>query len=161
MPSKTASSALSTVGGCPGQRSCAWGATAVLLLWITAAFPFFVVPPARAFHDWRDDVPCLDCHSRLPLHLSSPRDLRFLPTIQTVCRSCHAEAHPTPSQVHSHPLIVRTDLVLPPDMPKDDEGRMNCMTCHYYHPSNGSQADLLRRPLDENFCLACHTNGLP
>ncbi len=115
---------------------------------------------ARAFHDWRDQIRCLDCHVTLPLQVGKLKDLGFYATIDQICRSCHPGAHGTAKrrEFRSHPLVAKTDLSFPRDMPKDTAGRMNCMTCHYYHPSNTSpdNTSLLRRPADRNFCLYCH-----
>ncbi len=113
---------------------------------------------AFGFHDWRDKVRCLDCHVTLPLQIKEIKELRFHPSILGICLSCHPRAHEQATPSTSHPLVAKTPLSFPRDMPKDDAGRMNCMTCHYYHPSNtgASNTRLLRRPADRNFCLYCH-----
>ena len=134
--------------------------TSAILASLAAAGLLAIAPLAQAFHDWRDQVRCLDCHVTLPLQVDALKELGFYPTIDQTCRACHPDAHAAAKrqEFRSHPLVAKTELTFPRDMPKDTAGRMNCMTCHYYHPSNTSTANtrLLRRPADRNFCLYCH-----
>ncbi len=111
---------------------------------------------AAAFHDEIGKTRCLDCHTVLPF--------KHIPhTFQTgtgdVCRRCHTNFHA--KNGIAHPVEALPSMKIPPDMPLDIEGRMTCITCHFYHPASpppadGPRAFILRRPGGRTFCYSCH-----
>ncbi|MBW2186551.1 MAG: cytochrome c3 family protein, partial [Deltaproteobacteria bacterium] len=47
-------------------------------------------------------------------------------------------------------------MIIPPEYPLLENGRMTCMTCHQPHSSN-NEARLLKEGKKE-LCTGCHTN---
>ncbi|OEU75390.1 MAG: hypothetical protein BA874_03150 [Desulfuromonadales bacterium C00003068] len=71
-----------------------------------------------------------------------------------ICFKCHSNT----VEGTSHPINVLPPpgMIIPPEYPLLENGRMTCMTCHQPHSSN-NEARLLKEGKKE-LCTGCHTN---
>jgi predicted CXXCH cytochrome family protein len=72
------------------------------------------------------------------------------------CLGCHADL----KQSQPHPVDISPNILLPDDMPLVN-GKLGCITCHFFHPFSDTyqnrSGNLLRRPgKGALFCGACH-----
>lgn len=90
-------------------------------------------------------------------HVDAENDPGSLkPMFNARCVGCHADL----KQSQPHPVDITPNIFLPGDMPLVN-GRLGCITCHYFHPFsdeyNNRSGNLLRRPgKGEFYCAACH-----
>lgn len=90
-------------------------------------------------------------------HVDAENDPARLKLVSnTRCVSCHADL----KQSQPHPVDITPRMLLPDDMPLVN-GKLGCITCHYFHPSSDKNKirsrNLLRRPVTGTFfCAACH-----
>ena len=78
------------------------------------------------------------------------------PISNAKCVSCHIEL----KESQSHPVDISPSILIPADMPLAN-GKLGCITCHYFHPSSDKytnrSGNLLRRPgRGAVFCASCH-----
>ncbi len=101
------------------------------------------------------NTPCIECHRHLPF--KGKPDLRS--EVNNSCVACHQGSHGT-AKVFSHPVNVAPSMIIPSDMPLDDQGRIVCITCHAFHgeyrAENGEKLYYLRRSNGKTFCYSCH-----
>ena len=90
-------------------------------------------------------------------HVDANNDPASLkPMFNSRCVGCHADLeHSQP-----HPVDISTNILLPDDMPLVN-GKLGCITCHFFHPFSDKyknrSGNLLRRPgRGAVFCVACH-----
>lgn len=71
-----------------------------------------------------------------------------------ICFKCHGST----VERTSHPINVLPPpgMIIPPEYPLLDNGRLTCMTCHQHHSSN-NEARLLKKSKKE-LCTGCHTH---
>jgi predicted CXXCH cytochrome family protein len=90
-------------------------------------------------------------------HVDAEKDPGLLKTMfNSKCVSCHTDL----KQSQPHPVDISTDISIPSDMPLVN-GRLGCITCHFFHPSSAiygnRSGNLLRRSgRGAVFCNACH-----
>jgi predicted CXXCH cytochrome family protein len=90
-------------------------------------------------------------------HVDADKDPSNLKTIfNSKCVGCHAEL----KESKSHPVDIYPNILIPSDMPLSN-GKLGCITCHYFHPFSDTyknrSGNLLRRPgRGAVFCVACH-----
>jgi predicted CXXCH cytochrome family protein len=113
-----------------------------------------------AVHKVAGKVPCLDCHSSLPLNDNRPS---FREEVGPICVGCHRDYHGKAGTL-SHPVNVPPSMAVPRDMILDAKGRIICITCHKFHTgykdSDGKKAFFLRRSPGKAFCYSCHKKRL-
>jgi hypothetical protein len=116
-------------------------------------------------HDRLGDIRCIDCHLYLPFRNMPPPPFRT--DIAATCRQCHLgnDYGANDEVMLMHPIESTAPWPLPADMPLDAEGRMTCITCHYFHPRRTNFVArpefMLRRPPGKTFCMNCHKNTIP
>ncbi|MBI4689053.1 MAG: cytochrome c3 family protein [Nitrospirae bacterium] len=114
----------------------------------------FIVPEKSAGHNFIGKVGCFECHERLPIGISA---LKFRPNIERVCMKCH-----NLEKRLTHPVNVVPKVIIPLDLPLDQEGKVTCVTCHKVHmPAlnklTGKKTYYLRRVFKgKKFCYSCH-----
>lgn len=117
----------------------------VSLLFLLAASAF------GAAHDFTDQ--CGLCH------LSNPKgqSLRLAGEVDTLCRTCHDQLG-----AYSHPSQLTPSMAMPAGFWLDEDGQMNCATCHTPHPEAGQETPYLLRTAsaDIGFCRNCHTESV-
>lgn len=71
-----------------------------------------------------------------------------------ICFQCHTST----VEGASHPInvVAPFGMIIPPEYPLLENGRLTCMTCHQHHSSN-NEARLLKESKKE-LCTGCHTN---
>ncbi len=97
---------------------------------------------------------------------------------QSECEMCHVDADKDPGSLKAmfnsrcvachtdlrtaqpHPVDISPNILLPADLPLVN-GRLGCITCHYFHAFSDQyknrSGNLLRRPAKGAlFCAACH-----
>ena len=90
-------------------------------------------------------------------HVDADKDPANLKTINNAkCVSCHVEL----KESESHPVEISPKLLIPGDLPLAN-GKLGCITCHYFHPFSDKyknrSGNLLRRPgRGAVFCASCH-----
>lgn len=90
---------------------------------------------------------CVECHdphatgNRWVLNRSSG----------VLCIDCHEKV--VTGSSHRHPVDAMPKTALKKELALNDEGRLECLTCH--HPHSGS-AQFLLRTSGGNACLGCH-----
>jgi predicted CXXCH cytochrome family protein len=90
-------------------------------------------------------------------HADADKDpSRLEPMFNSKCMGCH----PDVNQSLSHSVDIAPAISIPGDMPLVN-GRMGCITCHYFHPFSDKHknrsGNLLRRSgKGALFCNACH-----
>ena len=90
-------------------------------------------------------------------HLDADKNSAGLkPMFNSKCISCHAEL----KESRPHPVDITPDTSVPADMPLVN-GKLGCITCHFFHPSSDKyrnrSGNLLRRSgKGAVFCAACH-----
>ena len=94
---------------------------------------------------------CGSCHVDAD---KNPGSLKLMSNSR--CVGCHADL----KQSQPHPVDILPNISVPADMPLVN-GRLGCITCHYYHPYSDKyknrSGNLLRRPgKGAFFCAACH-----
>ncbi len=122
----------------------------------------------HAFMD--DPLRCLECHEAEPV---VPGGL-FIKDIVSLCRDCHLMAHRM-----SHPVDIRPQEDIHPELHLDHEGTITCSTCHDPHSKPSSGVPYVNRGLVQSLkgmfsstdfptyflrmsnnagqlCLACH-----
>lgn len=104
-------------------------------------------------------IPCTECHRKVPEKGGASSgaalsDLRKDPV--ELCRGCHPEA-----EVSHHPVVRKTERVLPEGLPLSARGGVICSTCHDIHQEK--PAGYLLRGFDTgrysvrmDLCLDCH-----
>jgi predicted CXXCH cytochrome family protein len=93
------------------------------------------------------DGHCVDCHDP---HATGNRWVLTRESGE-LCISCHEEE--VADGNHRHPVGKKPKTRLKRDMTLDDEGRMECLTCHQPH---GGKAEFLLRTSGGHACLDCH-----
>ena len=94
---------------------------------------------------------CSQCHVDIN---RNPANLK--PMSNSKCVRCHTGLE----QSDPHPIDISTNISIPADMPLVN-GRLGCITCHFFHPSSAihgnRSGNLLRRSgRGAVFCNACH-----
>ena len=94
---------------------------------------------------------CSQCHVDINI---DPAGLK--PMLNSKCVRCHSDLE----QSEPHPVDISTNISIPADMPLVN-GRLGCITCHFFHPSSAiygnRSGNLLRRTgRGAVFCNACH-----
>ena len=94
---------------------------------------------------------CEKCHVDAD---KNPGSLK--PMSNSRCVNCHADLN----QSQPHPVDIPPSILLPDDMPLVN-GKLGCITCHFFHPFSekyqNRSGNLLRRPgRGALFCGACH-----
>jgi len=90
-------------------------------------------------------------------HVDADKDPGSLkPMFNSRCVGCHADLQRT----QPHPIDISPNIFVPDDMPLVN-GKLGCITCHFYHPFSDKyknrSGNLLRRPgKGAFFCAACH-----
>ena len=90
-------------------------------------------------------------------HVDADKDPGNLKLISNSrCVGCHADLQWS----QPHPVDISPNILLPDDMPLVN-GRLGCITCHFFHPFSDKyknrSGNLLRRPgRGTFFCAACH-----
>lgn len=90
-------------------------------------------------------------------HVDANNDPASLkPMFNSRCVGCHADLE----QSQPHPVDILTNILLPDDMPLVN-GKLGCITCHFFHPFSDKyrnrSGNLLRRPgKGALFCAECH-----
>ncbi len=111
-------------------------------------------------------VACGECHLRDPARLEADGAREagtrlFVADIETLCLRCHEGVRLN----MSHPVAVKPDFPIPPDMLLDWKGEITCTTCHFMHAGSDSpygrgNSSLLRRnSTGRAFCQECHQQG--
>ena len=105
------------------------------------------------------DISCAECHRTIPTKGKTvPAEvlagLKKGPV--ELCRDCHPEA-----EVSHHPIVKKTERVLPEGLPLSAGGQVTCSTCHDIHQKE--PASYLLRGFDTgrysvrmDLCLDCH-----
>ncbi len=94
---------------------------------------------------------CDMCHVDV---IKDPGSLKAM--FNSRCVGCHADL----KQPQQHPIDISPNILLPEDMPLVN-GKLGCITCHFFHPFSDKyknrSGNLLRRPgKGALFCAACH-----
>jgi len=118
-------------------------------------------------HDHLADIRCIDCHLHLPLRDTPPPP--FLENIAAICRQCHSSnKYGGPDNGGTfliHPIDSVVTWRIPADMPLDRQGRMTCITCHYFHHRQQTSLRptkfMLRRAHGKTLCMNCHNKSIP
>ena len=90
-------------------------------------------------------------------HLDADKDPGSLkPMSNSRCTGCHADL----KQSQPHPVDISPNTLLPDDMPLVN-GKLGCITCHFFHPFSDKyknrSGNLLRKPgRGVIFCASCH-----
>ena len=98
-------------------------------------FLFILIPSAAAGNQnphafMADPARCLHCHDAKPIRPGGA----FTRDIVSLCQECHSMDHRM-----SHPVDIRPQERVIPELPLDAEGTITCTTCHDPH-SNPSTA---------------------
>ncbi|RKX30888.1 MAG: hypothetical protein DRP71_14295 [Verrucomicrobia bacterium] len=93
------------------------------------------------------DGHCADCHDA---HATGNRWVLTRDSGE-LCLGCHEDV--VADGNHRHPVGNKPKTRLKRDMALNDEGRMECLTCH--HPHSG-EAEYLLRTSGGHACLGCH-----
>lgn len=124
-------------------------------LGLLVASPLLAASP----HD-EADIRCLDCHEVLPFEGVS---LSFYRDVKEICNNCHTSypcKKPGKGEGYTHPLEVVPRMSVPDDMMLDRTGRINCISCHFFHDQGKAAIALnpfyLRRSSVKRLCAACH-----
>ena len=94
-------------------------------------------------------------------HVDADKDPGSLkPMFNSRCAECHADL----KQAQPHPVDISPNILVPADMPLLN-GKLGCITCHFYHPFSDKyknrSGNLLRRSgKGAFFCAACHRIGV-
>ena len=90
-------------------------------------------------------------------HLDADKDPGSLkPMSNSRCTGCHADL----KQSQPHPVDISPNTLLPDEMPLVN-GKLGCITCHFFHPFSDKyknrSGNLLRKPgRGVIFCASCH-----
>ena len=90
-------------------------------------------------------------------HVDADKDAGSLkPMSNSRCVGCHADL----KQSQPHPVDISPNMLLPDDMPLVN-GKLGCITCHFFHPFSDKyknrSGNLLRKPgRGVIFCASCH-----
>jgi hypothetical protein len=111
-------------------------------IWFGGLSLLIIMAPAMTHggqdpHAFMDDPSqCLHCHDTMPVR---PGGL-FTKDIVNLCRDCHIMVHRM-----SHPVDIRPQEGVPPELPLDSEGTMTCSTCHDPHSDQFSKKPFVNR----------------
>lgn len=154
--------------------SLASGITLVILLCMTP------VSSAQMFMPDRTDTSkrCAICHFEwVYTFFTERRDGELIPQPKDklvatagMCFSCHdgsiTDSRKTVlhDQGHRAGIVPSSRVSIPGDLPLDEEGRMQCATCHTPHAvqsSDGSSVEFFLRTPNKNssFCVQCHRSA--
>ena len=109
-------------------------------------FPVTVVGAQRS----HDAAACEACHLTSP---TSGGILIFNNDIDSLCNTCHKV-----SVVNSHPSGFSPNRELSKVFWLDIDGKLNCASCHDFHPDESENSPFLLRSSARNtdFCKRCH-----
>ena len=99
-----------------------------------------------------DPSRCLHCHDSKPVQ---PGGL-FIKDIVSLCKDCHLMAHRM-----SHPVDIRPQEGVHPELPLDHEGTITCSTCHDPHSEPSSATPYAKRGVVERLKGMFSSAGYP
>ncbi len=106
----------------------------------------------RVVHNPFNTGQCTACHDP---HSTSNKWV-LIKNSEEVCLSCHNPDNKS-MEWHAHPYNVKPKRKLKVNVDLNENGKLECISCHYPHASNSEH--LLR--IDEDFtCIGCHTDVL-
>ncbi len=133
--------------------------TGFLFLAFCTAIPPSASPASSPGGNPHRGIPCGDCHGTLPAKgKTSPGDvlagLKKEPV--ALCRECHSEA-----EASHHPVVRKTNRILPEGLPLSASGEVICSTCHDIHQAEPANHllrgfDTGRYSVRMDLCLDCH-----
>jgi hypothetical protein len=125
-------------------------------------FLFFHSEPAASETAHDDaEIRCLDCHVTLPFEGVI---LSYYSDIPSICLGCHKE-YPCRDESKTvngyiHPIGMEPSMTVPDDLVLDVQGKISCITCHFYHDKGKAELALhdnyLRRSTVKRLCMSCH-----
>lgn len=122
---------------------------------VTVTLSFFLTATVVEAQQSHDSAACESCH------LSSPTSggiAIYTDDIDKLCSACHQV-----SVVNSHPSGFTPGRELPKIFWLDLGGKLNCATCHDFHPDESTSSPFLLRSSGHNtdFCKHCHAAAQP
>jgi len=126
-----------------------WFGGLILLIILVPA----ITQGAQNPHAFMEDPSrCLHCHDSKPVQ---PGGL-FIKDIVSLCKDCHLMAHRM-----SHPVDIRPQEGVHPELPLDHEGTITCSTCHDPHSEPSSATPYAKRGVVERLKGMFSSAGYP
>lgn len=97
---------------------------------------------------------CGNCHQSVDT-TDTVENKTVGPLYRDINQACQSGCHDIESPL-SHPVGIKTNGYVPPDMPLDDKGRITCLTCHDELNNLNTFPTYLRKASSEELCTSCH-----
>ena len=101
-------------------------------------------------------APCGNCH-KLADTTDTVENKTVGPLYREINQACQSGCHDIDSPL-SHPVGIKNNGYVPPDMPLDDKGWITCLTCHDELNKLNSFPAYLRKASGRELCASCHQN---
>ena len=134
--------------------------TASLLFFVALVVLLIQVPRLCLAESLTEDNPhhfqvaCNNCHQ--PVDTTDTAGNKTVgPLHKGINQACQPNCHNIESSL-SHPVGIKTNGSVPPDMPLDDKGRITCLTCHDELNNFNTFPAYLRKASGRELCVSCH-----